>query len=998
MKLTNSSSVDESSASSSLLHDQSSRPVQASVSRNDHRTEIHTYYQNVGGINTCINDFLLACSDGCYDIIALTETWLDDRTLSSQVCGSNYEVFRTDRNQFNSTKSTGGGVLIAIHRRLKAQLIEEIAWSCVEQVWVSIKLSGRTLYFCVVYFPPDRTRDVALIDAHEQSVSAISSRALPVDEIVVVGDFNLPGLKWRSGAGRFLFADPVQSTFHVGTNALLDGYSSNLLQQINPISNENGRMLDLCFVSKPDEAPTLSAAPAPLVKFVPHHPPLHLTLEVSANSFSNVPATVYYDFNRADYDNIINVLLSIQWNEVLDKDDVDAAVQTFTNIMSYLIDRHVPKKSGLSSDHQPWQTTELRRLKTTKRAALRRYSKYRFPSLRNHYLRLNHQYKRASKRCHAIYLRGVQRKLKTHPKSFWKYVNEQRKESGLPSSMFHEGHGASDVHGICSMFSEKFSSVFSNERLSQDQISLASRNVPLLNNTLSRISVDDSMLESAFSKLKSSSSVGPDGIPALILKKCAVGLLSPLRHLFGLSLSKGVFPSLWKTAYIFPVHKKGDKRNVENYRGISALNAVSKLFELVAMEPIFSHCKQYISIDQHGFMPKRSTTTNLLSFTTYVADGMSNGMSQTDAIYTDLSAAFDKINHDIAVRKLDKLGFSGNILHWLKSYLIGRSLTVKIGDCLSEEFSATSGIPQGSHLGPLIFLIYFNDANLVLDGPRLSFADDMKLFFHVNSEADAVFLQRQLEIFHKWCVDNRMTLNPNKCSSISFSRRKEPIRFNYHLDGVPLTKLDCVKDLGVYLDCKLTFNAHVNYVVGKASRSLGFIMRIARDFTDVHCLKSLYCALVRSTLEYCSAIWNPHYLNGVSRIEAVQRRFIRFALRRLPWNNPHQLPSYESRCQLIGLDTLHVRRDLARALIVSDVLMAKTECPVILENINLQVQPRALRNHVFLRVPFRRTNYGCNLAVIGLQRLFNKVASGFDFHYSRSAVRQNFISLIRNFH
>lgn len=133
-----------------------------------HRSELHIYYQNVGGINTCINDFLLACSDGCYDIIALAETWLDDRTLSSQACGSNYDVFRTDRNQLNSTKSIGGGVLIAIHRRLKAQLIEEIEWSCTEQVWVSIKLDEKMLYFCVVYIPPDRTRDVALINAHEQ--------------------------------------------------------------------------------------------------------------------------------------------------------------------------------------------------------------------------------------------------------------------------------------------------------------------------------------------------------------------------------------------------------------------------------------------------------------------------------------------------------------------------------------------------------------------------------------------------------------------------------------------------------------------------------------------------------------------------------------------------------------------------------------------------------------------------------------------------------------
>ncbi|XP_055642698.1 uncharacterized protein LOC129779317 [Toxorhynchites rutilus septentrionalis] len=274
-------------------------------------TELHAYYQNVGGLNSRLNEYRHACSDGWYDIIALTETWLDDRTLSNQVCGQNYEVFRTDRNHLNSTKSSGGGVLIAVHRRLKAHLIRETSWSCIEQVWVSIKLEGRKLYLCVVYIPPVRTRDVALIDVQVQSVSVIASRALPADEIVVVGDFNLPNLKWQIGSGRFLYADATQSTFHAGTNALLDGYSYNLLQQINSITNENDRMLDLCFVSKPDGAPILSVAPVPMVKSVPHHPPLYLTMKTSTNSFSIVPTAVHYDFKGADFNSMVDVLLDI---------------------------------------------------------------------------------------------------------------------------------------------------------------------------------------------------------------------------------------------------------------------------------------------------------------------------------------------------------------------------------------------------------------------------------------------------------------------------------------------------------------------------------------------------------------------------------------------------------------------------------------------------------------------------------------------------------------
>ena len=179
-------------------------------------------------------------------------------------------------------------------------------------------------------------------------------------------------------------------------------------------------------------------------------------------------------------------------------------------------------------------------------------------------------------------------------------------------------------------------------------------------------------------------------MPSVFLKKC---IATSLQHIFQLSLSKGVFPLIWKAAYMFPDHKKGDRGNIDNYRGISAMIAVSKLFELVVIDPITSHFHQYITETQHGFVAKRSTSSNLLSLTSYITDHFEKGV-QTDVIYTDLSAAFDKINHEIAIAKLDKLGISGSLLNWFRSYLVGRKLTVNIGSCFSTRFAATSGIPQ----------------------------------------------------------------------------------------------------------------------------------------------------------------------------------------------------------------------------------------------------------------------------------------------------------------
>lgn len=440
---------------------------------------------------------------------------------------------------------------------------------------------------------------------------------------------------------------------------------------------------------------------------------------------------------------------------------------------------------------------------------------------------------------------------------------------------------------------------------------------------------------------------------------------------------------------MFPVHKKGNRREVSNYRGVTSLCAIAKLFEIVIMEHLLAHCKPYISTDQHGFMPGRSTTTNLLCFTSYIFETLSEH-AQTDAIYTDLTAAFDKLNHRIAVAKLDRLGIHGSLLQWFQSYLTGRCLSVVIGDCQSCSFAATSGIPQGSHLGPLIFLIYFNDVNSVIEGPRLSYADDLKMFLRIRSLEDCDSLQRQVIAFADWCTLNRMDVNPSKCSVISYSHKKRPILHKYVLHGTEIGRVSQIKDLGVILDSELYFKQHVNYVIGKASGILGFIFRITKEFTDIYCLKSLYCALSRSILEYCSVVWAPQYNNAVQRIESVQRRFLRYALRRLPWSDPYRLPSYESRCQLINLEPLTVRRDTARALLISDALQGNIDCPAILERINLNVQPRALRNNYMLRLPIHRSNFSMFGGVNGLQRIFNRVASLFDFNLTRTILRRMF--------
>lgn len=348
------------------------------------------------------------------------------------------------------------------------------------------------------------------------------------------------------------------------------------------------------------------------------------------------------------------------------------------------------------------------------------------------------------------------------------------------------------------------------------------------------------------------------------------------------------------------------------------------------------------------------------------------------------------MNHEIALAKYNRLGINNNMLLWLRSYLVGRTMAVKIGDHVSLPFTVTSGVPQGSHLGPFLFLLYMNDINSVLSCQKLSYADDLKLFHVIDAPNDALFLQSQLEIFANWCRINSMSLNVTKCSIISFSRKRIQFNYDYSLNATSLKRESNVKDLGVILDTKLSFKHHINFIVSKASSKLGFIFRFAKKFKNVYCLKTLYTSLVRPILE-CSVVeWSAYYQNGIRRIESVQRKFMLYALRHLPWRDRFNLPSYEHRCRLINLEPLEKRRNVAKACFVADLLQGHIDCSMLLGLLDINTRRRNLRAHTFFNNLAARTNYGLHEPVRSMCRAFNRCYSVFDFHLSRIVNKSRF--------
>ena len=297
------------------------------------------------------------------------------------------------------------------------------------------------------------------------------------------------------------------------------------------------------------------------------------------------------------------------------------------------------------------------------------------------------------------------------------------------------------------------------------------RNLQNCSLCLSNQVIDCEAIYKKLNNLDCNKGAGPDGIPPIFIHKCAAELVLPLSLIFNESLSSGDFPSEWKVAKVVPIHKSNNDDIVSSYRPISILSTVAKIFESLICPRIQNHLKLYLSEEQHGFVESRSTSINLILFTELLTQTIDSG-HQVDVIYTDFSKAFDKVSHGILIGKLRAYGITGSLLSWLSSYLTDRSFYVVVNGFRSSLRNISSGVPQGSHLGPVLFNFFINDIpNIFQFSATFMYADDLKLVKIIKSKDDASDLQSDLQRLVQWCQINKMHLNSSKCYHVKYTRK-----------------------------------------------------------------------------------------------------------------------------------------------------------------------------------------------------------------------------------
>ena len=489
--------------------------------------------------------------------------------------------------------------------------------------------------------------------------------------------------------------------------------------------------------------------------------------------------------------------------------------------------------------------------------------------------------------------------IKNDSKSFYAYVrskqNVQDKVGPLEDSagnIISQGFlMAEDLNGY-------FSSVFTKEDISSLPVADA-KFQGAKSDYLGPLVVTPELVAKKIKAMKDNKSPGVDGIPPKLLMETVEQISIPLARVFNLSLKEGVVPFEWKEANIIPLFKKGSRNKSENYRPVSLTSVICKLLERLIKDHMVEFLVKHnlFNSSQHGFLKARSCLTNMLCFLEEITKWIDVG-SPVDIIYLDFQKAFDKVPHQRLLLKLKAHGIGDSITDWIEQWLTDRRQRVVVDGEVSNWKSVLSGVPQGSVLGPILFLIYINDLDDSITSNVLKFADDTKLFRKVNTDGDKQHLQNDLDRLVKWSEKWQMLFNFGKCKCLHTGHRN--LNVNYKMGDTVLGTTVKEKDLGVTISADMKVSEQCGIAASKGNKILGLIRRNI-TYKGKKLIIPLYKAIVRPHLEYCIQAWRPYRKKDIDTLERIQRRATKMIpeLRDL---------SYEERLKECGLTTLETRR------------------------------------------------------------------------------------------
>ena len=844
-------------------------------------------YTNTDVLHNKIDELQTYINKNEIEIITITETLPKD--VTSEDCDHIFLI-----EGFNSySNHNGRGVIIFVKNSIECTRLNVYEEIFSPSVILNIKVSSdENVIFGVVYRSPNCLDEDN--DNLNKMLNTISEKH-KAQKIVITGDFNFPDINWidesctkHENHKAFKFLECVQF--------------NNLIQYVNKPTHHRAMqtptLIDLILSNESELIQNIVFNP-PLGKN--HHSVVCFNLDI-ITSVTQCEPVKKFQINKGNYDKMREHMKAIDWDSKLDESHTLCQWMTTTvEIVDEAKELYIPKKSYNPNFKKKTFEAPITLLSALqmKRKAFKVFKKY--PSTNNHntyvfYRNLVNKEVRKAKRTKEL---KVAKESKLNPKALFQYIASKTKpQDKIPNLEKNDGTLTANDKEKVEVLSDFFKSVYTLEGTSE--IPTFKTNTTKI---LSSINVTQDQVLLALQSLNVNKSSGPDGLHPRILKELAVELSYPIHKIFIRSLKEGLIPNMWREAEVRPIYKKGKKSSPGNYRPVSLTSILCKILEGFIRTALYDHLvsNNLLSVDQFGFCKGRSCLTQLL----VTLDEWMSCLDENvpvDAAYLDFKKAFDSVPHKRLICKLKGYGIDGKLLSWIENFLSDRTQYVTINGISSDKVPVTSGVPQGSVLGPTLFIYYINDLPSKAITPIKIFADDAKNHKSIISCNDQTTLQKSINALVQWSKKWLLGFNTSKCNMMHLG--KNNLEYAYTMcDGETLQKLNvtkCEKDLGVHIDPLLKFNEHITKTIKKGRSTSGMILRsISSRSKDI--LLPLYKALVRPILEYANPVWSPFLVKDVDSIERVQRQFTK----RISGVRFH---SYSDRLKKLNLPSLVYRR------------------------------------------------------------------------------------------
>ena len=725
-------------------------------------------------------------------IIGITESWCNQSILDSEVAIEGYSMFRLDKD---TVTGKGGGVILYVDNSMSAVTCHEIQNHNFESsVWCVIKLErNENLLVGLCYRSPNDSTEEnnnKLLDQMKHTAKVHN-----VTHLLVIGDFNFSEINWKDGSIKGGAESPPQKFYDVVQDLFL---VQHVVKPTRRRGDQKPSLLDL-VISRDEQMVNEIIHLASLGNS--DHDGLFWEYETRSKIQEIDNDTMSFNYPKGDYEKVKAAFKKVNYKE-FEKKNVEEAWNQFKDEFNKAVENHVPLRKK-KAKKPPWLKAGVKKSIKKKHHLFQRYRRTQQYTDYAEYRKQSNLTKKKVRKAQAEHERRIMKAFKNKPKAFYGYVRAKQKvKTGVSQLETEEGELTNTDKETANILNNFFKSVFTKEPEGETPT------LPRRKPDVEEIQTADFTLEDVVKKLhqlKPDKSPGIDQVHPYVLKECSEEMAVPLHKIFKKSLEEDRIPKDWKIARVSPIFKKGSKNQAGNYRPVSLTSVPCKIMESLLRDVILEHVTKnsLLSEDQHGFSKGKSCMSNLLITLEDVTESLDEGFG-VDIIYLDYSKAFDTVPHKRLISKLEAYGITGNISKWIQNFLTGRKQQVSVRKELSDWADVLSGVPQGSVLGPILFVLYVNDLPDIVSSKVKLFADDTKLYNRVQkgSPEGSDAIQNDLKNLEVWSDTWLLRFNAGKCKSMHLG--SDNPETTYVLGGEEIATAKEEKDLGVYLtdDCK----------------------------------------------------------------------------------------------------------------------------------------------------------------------------------------------------